>query len=334
MHLERQGLAMQLVSDSRRTILVTGASGIVGYGILKSLKESNCFLIGSTVYEASPANCFSDLVIKPPMTEEEGYINWLVSSIRDNSIDMIIPSIEADMNKWNKNRKLLEETGTVVVLNNERLIDLCLDKWNFYLELNKYNPDLCIKTSIIPEYEQFTKPFILKPRCGYGSRGFKVINSKQEFNQYKEDIGLTYIMQEYVGTDDEEYTVSAFFDKESNLRAYLPMKRKLSKNGYTDIAETVYVNEMESILLQLANTFKPVGPTNFQFRKHINKWKLLEINPRISSSTSIRAAFGYNESKMCLDYFLEKKEIEQPIIKNGTAIRYVEDYVTYDCNNI
>ena len=57
MHLERQGLAMQLVSDSRRTILVTGASGIVGYGILKSLKESNCFLIGSTVYEVSPANC-------------------------------------------------------------------------------------------------------------------------------------------------------------------------------------------------------------------------------------------------------------------------------------
>lgn len=31
-------------------------------------------------------------------------------------------------------------------------------------------------------------------------------------------------------------------------------------------------------------------------------WKMKEINPRISSSTSIRAAFGYNEAEMCVSY--------------------------------
>jgi len=55
--------------------------------------------------------------------------------------------------------------------------------------------------------------------------------------------------------------------------------------------------------------------------------KLLEINPRISSSTSIRSLLGYNESKMAVEYFLENKMIEQPDLKQGKVIRYIEDFL-------
>ena len=61
--------------------------------------------------------------------------------------------------------------------------------------------------------------------------------------------------------------------------------------------------------------------------------KLLEINPRISSSTSIRAAFGYNECKMAIEYYLENKKPEQPFIKQGRAVRYIEDYIFYENRN-
>jgi carbamoyl-phosphate synthase large subunit len=56
----------------------------------------------------------------------------------------------------------------------------------------------------------------------------------------------------------------------------------------------------------------------------------LEINPRISSATSIRAAFGYNESLMSLEFFLEQKRPVQPRIRTGRAVRYTEDYIFYD----
>ena len=47
MHLEKRGLDMQSRKDRKYTILVSGASGIVGYGILRSLRARNdCFLIG------------------------------------------------------------------------------------------------------------------------------------------------------------------------------------------------------------------------------------------------------------------------------------------------
>jgi carbamoyl-phosphate synthase large subunit len=57
---------------------------------------------------------------------------------------------------------------------------------------------------------------------------------------------------------------------------------------------------------------------------------LLEINPRISSSTSIRTKFGYNEALMSVDYFLNGIIPTQPKIQKGKAIRYTEDLIIYE----
>ena len=49
-----------------KTILVSGASGIVGYGILKSLRmsEEKYNLIGTSIYDDTIAEAFCDLFIK------------------------------------------------------------------------------------------------------------------------------------------------------------------------------------------------------------------------------------------------------------------------------
>lgn len=325
---------MQLSKDKKFNILVSGASGIVGYGVLKSLKNLDCNLIGTTIYEISPANCFADIVLQPPMTSDKNYIPWLVETIKKYNIDMIIPGIEADMSSWNKNRKILEETGTFVLLNNSELIEFCLDKWNFYSELKKNNFKYRIESSLNSDFNEFELPFLLKPRCGFGSKGIVKVEDRETFEKYKDKIGKTLMMQKFVGTNDEEYTVSAFFDKNSSMKAYMSMKRKLSKQGFTEIATVVDLPDIKNVILELAQIFKPVGPTNFQFRRHDGMWKLLEINPRISSSSSIRRAFDYNESKMAVEYFLEGKDIFQPEIKKGSAIRYTEDFIFYDSDNI
>ena len=325
---------MQLEDKNQHTILVSGASGIVGYGILKSLRQLNCKLIGTTIYEESPANCFADIVEKAPLTSESTYFTWLMYIIEKYHVDMMIPAIEADMYAWNQARGEIEKKGVIVLLNNYQLIEYCKDKWLFYEKLKQEGFPHCIPSSIIPDVHQFEMPFILKPRCGYGSKGIVKIQTKENYELYESQIGNELFMQEYVGSDDEEYTVSVFFDKDSNIKAHIAMKRKLSKEGYTEIAEVVLLKDILEIITELAVIFKPVGPTNFQFRKKNSNWKLLEINPRISSSTSIRNAFGYNEAKMCVEYFLERKTIEQPEIKMGKAIRYIEDFILYDSDNI
>lgn len=312
------------------TILVSGASGIVGYGILKSLRGYGYQLIGTTIHENSPANYFADIVEIAPVSTSEQYIPWLLEIIERYEVDIAIPGIEIDMSVWNINRDVLSRTGTVFLLNNEKLIQLCLDKWKFYKKMEESESKYRISSSLEPDFDRYSIPFILKPRCGYGSRGIVKVENRSMFDQFETEIGDRLMMQEYVGKSSEEYTVSAFLDMESNVKALIAMKRKLSSLGFTEIAEVVQLEDIKEVITELSNIFKPIGPTNFQFRKHKGDWKLLEINPRISSATSIRSRFGYNEAQMSIDYFLEKKQIKQPLIRTGMAIRYTEDFIMYD----
>lgn len=322
----------------KKTILVSGASGIVGYGILRSLlkNKEQYTLVGTTIYNDSIAPAFCNIFELAVPTNSENYFEWLFSIIKKYKINMIIPSIEADMYLWNENRKEIESTGTFVLLNNSQLINLCQDKWNFYTQLQPLIHEYLIPTTDDLSKNIFGYPYILKPKKGFGSKGIIKIHNEEDYQKYKYKITKDLIMQPIIGTDEDEYTVSAFFDQEHNLIDYLPLKRKLSSNGYTESAEVVNY-DFSHILEKIAEVVKPLGPTNFQFRLDKNdNMKLLEINPRISSSTSIRASLGYNESQMCVDYFLNGKipeKVDKESIKNRKAVRYIEEYIFDDSVN-
>ena len=107
------------------------------------------------------------------------------------------------------------------------------------------------------------------------------------------------------------------------------LRRKLGPTGSTEWAEVVDDQPFIEAVSRLCSYYLPVGPTNFQFRTHNGDLKLLEINPRISSATSIRAAFGYNEALMSVDYFLDSLIPSLPKTSRGSAIRYFEDHIIH-----
>lgn len=322
-----------------KTILVSGASGLVGYGTLKSLKSSgkDLLLIGTSIYNDSVAGGFCDIFEEAIPTSNENYLEWLNSVIKKYNVDLIIPGIEEDLYKWSSNREIIENSGAKILTNNINLIQLCKDKWAFYNDLKKKNSPYLIPTSLDTDYhqivEKFGLPFLLKPKRGFASKGIIKINNEADFNLQKSQIGEILMVQQIVGNDEEEFTTSAFCDGKGSYYATMTLRRKLSKDGYTNQAETYIVEQMDEVLHHLCAHLMPIGPTNFQFRKHNGELKLLEINPRISSSTSIRAAFGYNESGMAVEYYLENKVPIQPSIRSGKAVRYIEDKIFFDDRN-
>lgn len=320
-----------------KTILVSGASGIVGYGILKSLRmsEEKYNLIGTSIYDDTIAEAFCDLFIKTIPSTYDNYIQWLLDIIVEKKVDLIIPGIEIDMKLWNLHRGLIEKMGVKVLLNDSNLIDLCSDKWVFYKYMRENNISYSIQSSLDTNYsllkETLGEILLVKPRRGFGSKGIVKIENEKVFESIKDEVGSNLMVQEYIGSDDEEYSCSAFCDGQGSFFDLMILKRKLSKDGFTEKAWVVEDEELVNAVSDLSFCFRPIGPTNFQFRKNSdNKIKLLEINPRISSSTSIRSAFGYNESVMAVDFFMNNKKIEKGIIKKGKAIRYTEDYIFYE----
>jgi carbamoyl-phosphate synthase large subunit len=322
-----------------KTILVSGASGIVGYGTLRALKSTNkeLILVGSTIYEDSVAQGFCDIFEKALPTNHENYLDWLLSIIKKHKVDLIIPGIEADLYKWSTNKEKIEKSGAILLTNNLSLIELCRDKWTFYKELSKINSPYLIKTSLDTEFTKIVEniglPFLLKPKTGFASKGIVKVTSEDVFDLHKLHIGEILMVQEIVGNEEEEFTTSAFCDGKGSYYASMTLKRKLSKDGFTDRAETYELENIDEVLNHFCSYLKPIGPTNFQFRMHQGELKLLEINPRISSSTSIRTAFGYNESEMVVEYYLENRVPTQPKLTTGKAVRFTEDKIFYDDRN-
>jgi carbamoyl-phosphate synthase large subunit len=319
-----------------KTILVSGASGIVGYGTLKSLRSSRLplRLIGTSIYSDSVAPAFCDQFKLAPHTDDAGYLPWLLKTIEQHDIDLLIAGIEIDMYFWVEHRAEIEANGAQLLMNNPSLISLCKDKWAFFQSLRSAGLACVIDSSITPDYDHlvqhFGLPFLLKPRRGFGSKGIVHIHDRSQFAQYREAIGQTLMAQPIVGSDDEEYTCSAFCDGAGGLHARMTLRRRLSHDGYTEKATVTESTPFDTSLTALCRHLQPVGPTNFQFRLTPKGPKLLEINPRISSSTSIRTAFGYNESAMSVQYLFEGLRPEQPTIRSGRAVRYTEDCVFYE----
>ena len=314
----------------RIKVLVSGASGIVGYGIIKSLRKSqfDCTVVGTSNRSFSVANHFSDRFYRAPATGSSNYLSWLLELLERERPDVAIPGLEIDNFVWNRNRNLFDETGTKVLLNDAQLIELSADKWVFFNELRRLHEPTTIETVLVHEYQElvdmFGLPFILKPRRGYGGRGFQVVQNELDFNRghYPDSIA-----QPFVGDDESEFTVSAFGDGQGGIAHMFALRRNLDYAGFTSLAEIVESDAFLGPIERLSSSLCPIGPTNFQFRRKGHELFLLEINPRISSSTSIRAAFGYNEVEMGVS-FIKTGTIEMPSPKTeGIALRYSEDLV-------
>ena len=319
-----------------KRVLVSGASGIVGYGVLRSLRQSglDLFLVGTSIYDDSVAPAFCDVFELAPLTNDESYIEWLLAMVRNHDIDLLIPSIEVDVYKWAEHAPEIHAAGAIPLLNNLELLRLCSDKWLFYQRLKASGLHCVIESSLEKDFAvleaEFGLPFLLKPRQGFASQGIVRVSSPESYCDYAEDMGSKLMAQPIMGDESEEFTIAAFCDGHGGYFNSIALRRRLSHLGFTEKAEVVDTAEFESTIKELCQVLHPLGPTNFQFRMRNDCPKLLEINPRISSSTSIRTAFGYNESAMAIRYFLEHTTPAKPTITRGRAVRYTDEYIFYE----
>ena len=323
-----------------KRILVTGVGAVIGYGILRSLRNSgkSFFLVGTDTNSDAAGQFWSDKFWVAPKTNDPLYLNWLCNLLIDEKIDLMIPGIEQDVDFLSQNN--LSSGGYLgsIALNNKELIGIARDKWVFDLKLVKLKYRGRIESKLTGSFEflksEFGLPFLLKPRIGYASKGIVFVKSKEVFERYSKDLGAELFAQKYIGKDEKEYSVSAFGDGKGSVCAISALNRKLAPDGSTQKAVNCPISEFVDDIKQLSEWFRPLGPTNFQFRKDENGMlRLLEINPRISSSTSIRTAFNFNESLFSTDFYLDGQLPMQPEFKTGMVSRYLEEVIFSDRNH-
>lgn len=317
------------------TVVVTAVGAIIGQGIVASLRrlDAPIRIIGVDRDANGIGRHWCDAFVAKPSCDEAtpDYLEFWLELLQREAVSLVLPGLELDVQFFNEHRTSFEATPTRVALNTSSLITLAEDKWDMNAALLEAGLAVIPSTlsrnleECISELGAF--PLLLKPRRGNGSRGIALLRDEADFDYWTRKSRDDFLIQKFVGTDEQEYTVGAFGLGDGTMLPPIVFRRKLSVAGNTQYAEVVDAPVVEDAVRQLARRFKPLGPTNYQFRLDGTTPYLLEINPRFSSSTSLRAAFGYNEAGMALDFYLYGRQPAIPEIKRGRGWRYSEDLV-------
>ena len=314
-------------------VLVTGVGAIIGYGLINSLRKSkyDVHIIGMDIYDDAYGQHICDEFIQAVPAAQEDYPEFLRRIIAEYQIDLVMFGTEQEIHRLVNEEERMGEDYKKLVINRKDIVAMSNDKWNTYEFQIKHGIE-AIPTYIEGDYDTLAKklgvPFLLKPRKSYASKGIEKIHNIEEFEFYKKRVGEQFMVQEIVGDAEHEYTAAVFGYGDGNSTRPIILKRKLSQEGSTVKAKVIEDRYLEEHIQKLVKILKPIGPTNFQYRYGNGKYLLLETNPRISSSTSLRTAFGYNEAEMCIEYFVEGQRPEAKDIKCGEAVRYIADCVT------
>lgn len=320
--------------NSTPTVLVTGVGAIIGYGIIRALRSlpQSPRIIGMDIYPDAVGQYWCDAFVQAVPAAADNYLSFISETVTAEGIDLVIPGIEQDVTRLAQGREELSRCGARFALNRPELIELAGDKWATHQSLVAAGHPV-IPTRIEGTFAElsadFGTPFLLKPRRSYASKGICRVSDAEEFLFRQKRMGGEFMAQRIVGNDQEEYTVGVFGYGDGTASQPIAMRRTLSGEGATAKAWVVDERQLDKTVAGLVHFFRPVGPTNFQFRREGDNFFLLEVNPRISSSTSLRAAFGFNEAAMCLDYYLHGLRPECGPLRHGHAVRFIDELVFY-----
>lgn len=316
-------------------VLVTGVGAIIGQGIIRSLRRipQSVRIVGlDRNPDAFGARWCDDFVRKPANEDGESYLAFLRDLFETRAIDLVIPGIEHDVFFFDSHRSTIDDGHPVIVLNQTEAIALCKDKWAANEWLSEAGMEV-IPSRISGSWAECVEelgpaPLLMKPRRGSGGQGIIELHNQRDFEYWRNKSGAQFMVQRIIGSNDQEYTVSVFGFGDGDGTEPAIMRRRLGPDGATWWAEAVAsCPPIGDYSRQLTRELKPEGPTNYQFRLCDGRAMLLEINPRLSASTGLRAAMGVNEALMCIEYYLHHRKPTDVRLRPGRAWRFVEDLV-------
>lgn len=286
---------------SGQTILITGAGGPAIHGMITSLSQSGATVIAVDMLDKSSGFYISDKsYVVPPGTSPDFYPK-ILDICKTNNVSAVVSVVDEELPHVSG----LEAHGIPVIQPRAPFVNFALDKFVCMNELMT-NRITAPPTFLLSSFtNQLPFPLFLKPRVGRGSRGASKIADSDALAHYINTTPYSLdniIVQPYIaGT---EYTVSVIVTRDGTVHSIVP-KRIIKKDGVTKLAVTESVPAITSLCESIQHSFSADGPFNIQLIVDNNGIPYpFEINPRLSTSTTLTAASGVDELVGLIHLFL------------------------------
>lgn len=277
-----------------------------------------------------------------PFASDPDYLDIVLDIARQVGAKALFHGCEPELKLFARERARIEAAGLFLPINPTDVIETCMDKVKTAAALS----DLGFE---VPQFMELTSeedlsaidffPVVVKPAVGGGgSANCYIAQDMKELSAlasllHLDQASQTFMVQEYVGTPEEEYTVGVLHDMDGNYLNSIAVHRLLNgqlntrlsvqnRTGRKDLGARLvissgishgYVDRFAEVTSQCEEIAKAIGargPLNIQCRFVDGKVRVFEINPRFSGTTSIRAMKGYNEPDCLLRKHLFGEDIE------------------------
>jgi len=288
-------------------ILLTSVGSTTAISVIKGLNKQTkheITIFGTDIFIENDiaGSKFCDKFFNvPPATQETDYISKLSDIIKNESIDILIPINDIELEIIAKNKNAFK--NTFVLLSSYETIITCNDKLKTYEFFNKFNiPTL--KTLFLEDINnipniilrnEFKYPFIVKPRGGVSSRNVYEIRNFEE-NVLIRRLKDPLLQEKGYG---EEYTIDIFGDGERLISA-VPRKRIETRSGISYKGKTVRNKILIKYSEIIYRKLKFIGPANLQCFVKGDDVKFFDINPRFSGSLPLTIESGINTPLLAL----------------------------------
>ena len=170
-------------------------------------------------------------------------------------------------------------------------------------------------------------PCVLKSRFGTSNRNVHIVGCQEELEQVFHRTPKPMI-QEMIAKPSEslhsEYTCSVFKCEDGTLLGPFTARRTL-RSGNSWHVEVRRYEALASLLLKIGELLPVMGSINVQLMMGKDGPVPFEFNARFSGTTAVRSYFGFNEPAMAIRSYLLGEKLENPKVREGLALRYLEE---------
>jgi carbamoyl-phosphate synthase large subunit len=308
-------------------ILITSAGRRVG--LVRSFQtELKKKFPTSKVYtaEANPqwssASRISDGYFTIPRVDNENYINSILDLCKQNEIKIVVPTIDTELLVLSSAKNLFLLNNIQIIVSDFDFISKCRDKRLTNLLFNELG--INIPRAINKENPSF--PLFIKPYDGSLSKDIFLIKHKEELtDSLLNNPKLMYM--EYINpTDFHEFTIDAYYDKNSDLKCLVPRRRIEVRGGEISKGKTekgIFYDILKEKLNVISGAKGCLTIQVFVGKKN-NEIIGIEINPRFGGGYPLSYASGANYPAYIIQEYMMNKSIEfyENWIENRVMLRY------------
>lgn len=295
-----------------------------------------------------------------PKAEKKGFLSAVISIIKKEEPDVVLPTSGAIIKLFSKHRKEIELYTNILVPDYESLI-VANDNKATIMECHKVGigcPGILKEKDAIAELakngnKNDTVKVVIKPRRDVGgAKGLSIVDDVDTFKKNKEESEKAYgktVIEEYIpGNTESMRTVNLIFDKKSRLAAYFTTKkiRQWPVTGGIS-ALSISTNEWELVeaVLPFFKKWKWQGLAEVEIKidSRNNKPKLIEINPRFWGYIEFPLKCGVNFPMIACELAkstpasyngLPKYQVGIKYIRPSVYVRVIMSDIINSCNKI